>query len=75
MKDSTKRTIRTVVQTIIAIAAGLPLIVDAAGIPEAAPGIAIALGVAAAVTRVMALPVVNQLLPGWLALEDPRPEV
>ena len=73
MKDSTKRTIRTIFQTIVGLAAGLPLIVDAAGIPEATPGVALALGVAAAVTRLMALPVVNRLLPSWLALEDEAP--
>lgn len=66
MTDATRRTIRTVVQTVLALAAGLPLIVNAAGIPEGAAGVGVALAVAGAITRVMALPVVDNLLPGWL---------
>ncbi|MFJ2751861.1 hypothetical protein [Streptomyces sp. NPDC087297] len=66
MTDATRRTVRTVVQTVLALAAGLPLIIDAAGIPQAAAGVGIALAVAGGVTRVMALPVVEALLPAWL---------
>ncbi|WP_455712484.1 hypothetical protein [Streptomyces goshikiensis] len=53
-------------QTLLGLAAGLPLIVDASGIPQSAAGVAVALAVAGAVTRVMALPVVQRLLPRWL---------
>lgn len=69
MTDATRRTARTVLQTILALAAGLPLIVDAAGLPDALPGIGVTLSVAAGITRVMALPLVNRLLPRWLRME------
>lgn len=65
-KDSTTRTARTVFQTVVAVAAGMPLLLDASGIPDATPGVAVILAVSAAVTRLMALPLVNDLLPGFL---------
>ncbi|MCG6499181.1 hypothetical protein [Kitasatospora sp. A2-31] len=66
MTDATRRTIRTGLQALLGLLAALPLLVSTAGIPETLPGIAVALTVAGAVTRVMALPVVEQLLPAWL---------
>ncbi|MFE1751096.1 hypothetical protein [Streptomyces anandii] len=39
---------------------------NAAGIPEAAAGVGLALALASAITRVMALAVVENLLPAWL---------
>ncbi|GGO54067.1 hypothetical protein [Streptomyces lasiicapitis] len=51
MTDATRRTIRTVVQNVLALAAGLPLIIEAAGIPQTAAGVGVALAVAAAITR------------------------
>ncbi|WP_439676011.1 hypothetical protein [Embleya sp. MST-111070] len=72
MTDSTRRTIRTVVQAVLGLAAGLPLIITASGIPETAAGVGVILAVAAGVTRVMALPVVQQLMPSWLRT-DPVP--
>ncbi|WP_411129922.1 hypothetical protein [Streptomyces sp. x-19] len=66
MTDAARRTIRTVVQTVLGLAAGLPLIIDAAGIPQTAAGVGVALAVAGGLTRVMALPVVENLLPAWL---------
>ncbi|WP_224280649.1 hypothetical protein [Streptomyces sp. LS1784] len=66
MLDSTRRTIRTVLQTGLSLAAAAPLIVDASGIPQTAWGVGAGLTVAAGVTRVMALPVVDRLLPSWL---------
>ncbi|MET3984227.1 hypothetical protein [Streptomyces sp. PvR034] len=66
MTDAQRRTARTIVQTVLALAAGLPLIIDASGIPQTAAGVGIALAVAGAITRVMALPVVDRLLPAWL---------
>ncbi|MDJ0383169.1 hypothetical protein [Streptomyces sp. G-G2] len=72
--DANQRTIRTVFQTLLGLAAGFPLIVDAAGIPQTAAGVAVALVVAAAVTRVMALPVVHNLLPDWLYRSGPPPK-
>ncbi|MFD8640856.1 hypothetical protein ACFV14_11160 [Streptomyces zaomyceticus] len=72
MKDSTKRTARTVLQTALGIAVVLPAIVTAAGIPEALPWVAGALAVAGGLTRVMALPGVQRLLPGWLRTDQPQ---
>ncbi|WP_439674979.1 hypothetical protein [Embleya sp. MST-111070] len=73
MKESTTRTLRTLVQGAVALAAAAPLLVAAAGIPEHTAGVAVFLAVASGVTRVMALPVVDTLLPGWLRLHDRRP--
>ncbi|WP_327378022.1 hypothetical protein OG393_31090 [Streptomyces sp. NBC_01216] len=69
MTDATKRTVRTVVQTAVGIAVVLPAIVDASGIPASLPWVAGALAVAGALTRVMAVPAVQRLLPGWLLTE------
>jgi hypothetical protein len=70
MQDSTKRTLRTGLQTTLGLAVALPAIVDASGIPEALPWAAGALAVAAGFARVMALPAVQQLLPGWLRTDE-----
>ncbi|MET9621074.1 MULTISPECIES: hypothetical protein [unclassified Streptomyces] len=66
MSDAAKRTARTVLQSAVGIAVVLPAIVDASGIPETLPWVAGALAVAGALTRVMALPTVQTLLPSWL---------
>ncbi|MEV6614274.1 hypothetical protein AB0N31_10700 [Streptomyces sp. NPDC051051] len=66
MQDSTKRTARTILQTAIGIAVVLPAVVDASGIPAALPWVAGALAIAGGFTRVMAVPGVQRLLPGWL---------
>ncbi|MFJ6214993.1 hypothetical protein ACIQGZ_16905 [Streptomyces sp. NPDC092296] len=66
MKDSTRRTVRSTVQTALSLAAAAPLIVAASGIPETTAGVGAGLAVAAGVTRVMALPQVDRLLPAWL---------
>lgn len=65
-KDETRRTWRTIFQTAVAIAAALPLLVAASGVPETTAGVGVLLAAAAAVTRIMALPVVDRLLPAWL---------
>ncbi|MBE4783900.1 hypothetical protein [Streptomyces caniscabiei] len=70
MKDSTKRTWRTVLQTALGIAVLLPLIVDESGIPATLPWVAVALAVAGGFARVMAVPGVQALLPGWLRTDD-----
>lgn len=62
MSPKTKRTIRTILQAVVGLAAGLPLILAVSGIPATAGGVAIVLAVAGGVTRVMALPTVE----GWL---------
>lgn len=75
LSDSTRRTIRTTLQTTLGLAAAAPLIVDASGIPAATPGLAVGLAVAAGVTRVMALPAVDRLLPTWLRTAPARAEL
>lgn len=66
MRDENKRTLRTVLQTLVGVAVALPGIVAASGVPESLPWVAGALAVAAGFARVMALPSVQGLLPGWL---------
>ncbi|WP_412080809.1 hypothetical protein [Streptomyces sp. SCL15-4] len=66
VKESTKTTARTVLQTLVGVAVALPGIVAASGVPESLPWVAGALAVAGGFARVMALPSVQGLLPGWL---------
>lgn len=70
MSDASKRTARTILQTALGIAALLPAVVEVSEIPATLPWVAGALAVAGAVTRVMALPGVQRLLPGWLRTDD-----
>lgn len=70
MSDSTRRTARTVFQTVVSIAAGMPLLVDAAGVSDTLPGVGVVLAVSAAVTRLMALPLVDNLLPSFLKKDE-----
>ncbi|MEU3610900.1 hypothetical protein ABZ725_01105 [Streptomyces sp. NPDC006872] len=72
MSEAAKRTLRTVVQTAVGLCVLLPTVVDAAGIPETLPWVAGALTAAAGMTRIMALPAVQALLPSWLRT-DARP--
>jgi hypothetical protein len=69
-KDSTKRTLRTILQTTLGIAAVLPAVVGASGIPQALPWVAGALAIAGGITRIMAVPAVQALLPSWLRTDD-----
>ncbi|MGW2202185.1 hypothetical protein [Streptomyces sp. NPDC001774] len=66
MSDAAKRTARTVLQTAVGIAVVLPAVVDASGLPATLPWVAGGLAVAGALTRVMALPAVQNMLPSWL---------
>jgi hypothetical protein len=66
LSDSTRRTIRTVFQTAVTLAAGLPVILAASGIPENTAAVTWTLAVAGGFTRVMALDVVDALLPSWM---------
>ncbi|KUO13725.1 hypothetical protein [Streptomyces sp. DSM 15324] len=70
MSDNAKRTLRTILQTGLGIAVVLPAVVDASGVPAALPWVAGALAVAGGVTRVMAVPGVQALLPSWLRTDD-----
>ncbi|ANZ17337.1 hypothetical protein ACH4YO_17670 [Streptomyces noursei] len=58
-------------QTTVALAVLLPAIVDASGIPASLPWVAGSLAVAGGLARVMALPGVQALLPGWLRSAPP----
>ncbi|MFI9239735.1 hypothetical protein [Streptomyces sp. NPDC053079] len=71
MSEATRRTLRTLLQTAVALAVVLPAIVDAAGIPATLPWVAGALAAAGALTRVMAVPAVQILLPTWLRTGQP----
>ncbi|WP_137991276.1 hypothetical protein [Streptomyces vilmorinianum] len=71
MTDATKRTARTVLQTALGIALVLPAIVDASGIPATLPWVAGGLALAGGFARVMAVPGVQRLLPGWLRTDEP----
>ena len=65
-----RATVRTAFAVIVALAAMLPLLVDAAGVDETLPPVAGALAIAGAVTRVLALPAVEAFLARfvpWLA--------
>ncbi|MFR9795497.1 hypothetical protein ACL02U_06250 [Streptomyces sp. MS06] len=66
MSDANRRALRTLVQTTLALAALLPTIVDTAGLPRTLPYLGGCLAVAAGLSRVMSLPSVQRLLPGWL---------
>ncbi|GHG76378.1 hypothetical protein [Streptomyces griseocarneus] len=73
MTDTAKHTLRTVLQTAVALAIVLPAIVDAAGVPATLPWVAGALAAAGGLTRVMAVPGVQALLPAWLRTGRPAP--
>ncbi|MFG2330586.1 hypothetical protein ACGFMM_13235 [Streptomyces sp. NPDC048604] len=66
MSDAARRTARTVLQSAAGIAVLLPALVEASGLPATLPWVAGALAVAGALTRVMAVPGVQTLLPSWL---------
>ncbi|MFG2138013.1 hypothetical protein [Streptomyces sp. NPDC048650] len=71
MSEAAKHTARTVLQTALALALVLPAVVEAAGVSAALPWAGCALAAAGALTRIMALPDVQRLLPGWLRTLDP----
>ncbi|GAA4074046.1 MULTISPECIES: hypothetical protein [Streptomyces] len=66
MSEAAKSALRTVLQTAVGLALALPAVVDASGVPASLPWVAGALAVAGGLARVMALPAVQRLLPGWL---------
>ncbi|MFD1658874.1 hypothetical protein ACFSL4_11810 [Streptomyces caeni] len=71
MSEAAKRTLRTVLQTAVGLCVLLPTIAETAGVPKTLPWVAGALAAAGAVTRVMALPGVQALLPSWLRTDAP----
>ncbi|MFB7112988.1 hypothetical protein [Streptomyces sp. NPDC056190] len=69
MSEAAKRTLRTVLQTAVGLCVLLPTVVDTAGVRQTLPWAAGALTVTAALTRAMAVPGVQALLPAWLRTE------
>lgn len=68
-----RRTARTIFAWVTGIAPMIPLIVDAGNFSEATPGLAGALAISSAVTRILALPQVETFLRSyvpWLAAQD-----
>lgn len=59
-----KAVVRTVIQVLVGLAAIAPFLVADLGVPATGGLITGALGVAAALTRIMAIPAVNRMLSG-----------
>ncbi|HET6356103.1 hypothetical protein [Streptomyces sp.] len=73
MKDTTKRTVRTVLQSAVGFAVALPAVVAASGVSDALPWVAGGLAAAGVFARVMALPGVERLLDRFgIGLVDER---
>lgn len=70
-----KATVRTVFAAVVALAAMLPLLVQASGLDETLGPVGGALAIAGAITRVMALPSVDDFLARFLPClaADPPP--
>lgn len=62
MKDSTRRTLRTLVQVMVGLAVAAPILVDQLGLDDTARWVAVVLLVSGAVTRVMQVPEVDAML-------------
>ncbi|NEA50765.1 hypothetical protein [Streptomyces sp. SID10815] len=65
MKDSTRRTVRTAFQTLLAVAAALPLLAGAPGLADL-PALGVLVATATAISRLMSTPAVEDALPDWL---------
>jgi hypothetical protein len=68
MKESTARTVRTSVQTLIAVAAAMPVTLPALGIQTSVGFGAALVTIAAAITRLHQIPAVNELLNKYLKI-------
>ncbi|WP_345264759.1 hypothetical protein [Nocardioides nanhaiensis] len=72
-----RATVRTVFAAVVGIAAVWGLVIEAAGVDPSLPVVATSIAVAGAITRVLALPGVDDLLARlvpWLATEPPSDE-
>ncbi|MFJ4524668.1 hypothetical protein ACIP4Y_27590 [Streptomyces sp. NPDC088810] len=69
MSDSTRRAVRTAFQTVLAVAAALPLLADDARLADL-PAFGALVTVATAVSRLMSAPAVENALPDWLRKEE-----
>ncbi|OEJ25561.1 hypothetical protein AR457_14880 [Streptomyces agglomeratus] len=68
MSEATQRTVRTVLQTAIAIAVVLPALVESSGLARSLPWAAGAVAAAGTLSRLMALDSVQRLLPRSLRI-------
>lgn len=71
MSDAAKRTLRTVVQTLVGLCVLLPSAASSSGLTATLPWAAGAVAVAGALSRLMSLPGVQALLPSWLGTGTP----
>lgn len=65
MQDSSRRAVRTTVQTLVAAAAALPLLAGTPGLADL-PAFAALVAAATVLSRLMSAPAIEQLLPRWL---------
>lgn len=70
MSQATTRALRTVLQTAVGIAVLLPAMVDSGALPRSLPWAGAALTVSGLLSRAMAAPAVQALLPAWLTTPD-----
>lgn len=70
MTDERKRLVRTAFQVVVSLAVAMPFIIDAFGLKPTLPIVAAILSVSLGITRVMAIPAVERLLPRWLRREQ-----
>ncbi|MCT9109176.1 hypothetical protein ACFWD7_39760 [Streptomyces mirabilis] len=66
MSDAGRRTPRTTLQTLFALITVLPLVAGYDPLIRDVPALTAVVGGAALLSRVMAMPAVDRLLPGWL---------
>lgn len=71
MSDAAKRTLRTALQTLVGLCVLLPSAAGSSGLTATLPRAAGAVAVAGALSRLMALPGVQALLPSWLRTGTP----
>lgn len=74
VKHPNRATFRTVFQGALALAAIVPLVLTTAGIPPVGLA-AILVGVAGAITRVMAIPAVEEFLETYVPILAAKPKV
>jgi hypothetical protein len=71
MSDAAKRTLRTALQSLVGLCVLLPPVLGSADLTGTLPWAAGAVAVAGGLSRLMALPAVQALLPAWLRTEVP----
>lgn len=71
MSPAAIRSLRTVLQTAVGIAVALPALVESGALPRSLPWVGAALAVSGLLSRAMALPAVQALLPAWLSTPEP----